>query len=69
MKFKIFFSKIFPNEVLEKILILFKHLWIEGEYPPEFIKSLLNPILNPGKDPNDKKSYRFTSRITCIGNN
>lgn len=61
------FYKNIPNNLLEKILNIYNQLWIKGEYPIEFKKSLVNPILKPDKDPANKKSYRFISRISCIG--
>lgn len=46
---------------------MINNLWGKGEYPQEFKKSLVNPILKPGKKPTDIKSYRFISRISSLG--
>lgn len=61
------FFKNAPIEISETIVKLFNNYWLKGEYPKVLKKSLVNPILKPGKDPTEIKSYRFISRISCIG--
>ncbi len=56
------------NDVtLEIILRLFNMIWDAGKLPLIWKKSVLIPILKPGKDPSDSSSYRPIALTSQLG--
>ena len=51
---------------LSALLIAFNNLWINDSFPNEWLKSIIIPILKPGKDKENADSYRPISLTNCI---
>jgi hypothetical protein len=55
-----------PNESLRALLNLINNIWLSGDIPNEIKHSIIVPLLKPGKDPTEAKSYRPISLTSCL---
>ena len=55
-----------PKAALEKLLAIFNHIWITGDFPPSWRKATVIPIAKPGKDPFDPTNYRPIALTSCL---
>ena len=55
-----------PNNAKIALLALFNQSWKEGTSPDEWSQATIIPILKPGKDKQDPKSYRPISLTSCL---
>ena len=51
---------------LSSLLIAFNNLWVNDHFPDEWLRSIIIPMLKPGKDPHLTNSYRPISLTNCI---
>ena len=49
-------------------LNIFNKIWISGNFPSDWWKAIVIPILKPGKDPTNPTSYRPIALTSCICN-
>ena len=54
------------EKIRQEILNLFNNIWKTGFYPKNWKNATIIPILKPGKDKLDPKSYRPISLTSCI---
>ena len=59
--------KLLPPEGKTVILKLLNNIWESGEIPKEFKHAIIVPILKPGKNTKDPKSYRPISLTSHLG--
>ena len=63
-----FFRKL-PVSALQLILNTLNSLWVKHIFPETWQESIIIPLLKPGKDPKDPKSYRPISLTSCFETN
>jgi hypothetical protein len=49
-----------------KLLGVYNKIWKTGDFPTGWTEATVIPILKPGKDPNEPKSYHPISLTSCI---
>jgi hypothetical protein len=49
-----------------KLLGVYNKIWKTGDFSTGWTKATVIPILKPGKDPNEPKSYRSISLTSCM---
>ena len=55
-----------PNHVRELLVEMFNKFFKESFFPNEWRRAIIIPILKPGKDPSDPKSYRPIALTSCL---
>ena len=55
-----------PNHVRELLVEMFNKFFKESFFPNEWRRAIIIPILKPGKNPSDPKSYRPIALTSCL---
>ena len=55
-----------PTHVRELLVVMFNKFFKESFFPDEWKQAIIIPILKPGKDPSDPKSYRPIALTSCL---
>merc|ERR1711895_172989 len=55
-----------PTHIRELLVVMFNKFFRESFFPDEWKRAVIIPILKPGKDPSDPKSYRPIALTSCL---
>lgn len=55
-----------PNPALDALLALYNHIWSTGDFPELWRRSIIIPILKPGKNKLVPSSYRPIALTSCM---
>ena len=61
------FLKHLGPKAKEMLLCIYNKCWSGHDLPPQWLKATIRPLLKPGKDPKETKSYRPISLTSCMG--